>query len=118
MNKLMLVLILSNGLLFAQAPSVKTLYQLSDAKTRSISPENFTGEKGKGGMATLEEGSAAKAARKLGQGWKVNPYIHIQPGETFVRTPTNYKLQTQSRSAISNKREGEEVILLHFIIII
>ena len=38
------------------------LYRLSDAKTRSISPENFTGEKGKGGMATLEEGSAAKAA--------------------------------------------------------
>ncbi|MBP8960387.1 MAG: hypothetical protein KBG40_08190 [Bacteroidales bacterium] len=27
------------------------LFRLSDAKTRSISPENFTGEKGKGGMA-------------------------------------------------------------------
>ena len=27
------------------------LYRLSDAETRSISPENFTGEKGKGGMA-------------------------------------------------------------------
>ena len=26
------------------------LYRLSNAKTRSISPENFTGEKGKGGM--------------------------------------------------------------------
>lgn len=26
------------------------LSRLSDAKTRSISPENFTGEKGKGGM--------------------------------------------------------------------
>ncbi|MDX2442407.1 MAG: DUF2961 domain-containing protein [Bacteroidales bacterium] len=60
------------------------LYRLSNAKTRSISPENFTGEKGKGGMATLEEGSAANAARELGQGWKVNPYVHIQPGETFV----------------------------------
>ena len=60
------------------------LYRLSDAKTRSISPENFTGEKGKGGMASLEEGSAAKAARELGQGWKVNPYIHIEPGQTFV----------------------------------
>lgn len=60
------------------------LYRLSNAKTRSISPENFTGEKGKGGMATLEEGSAASAARELGQGWKVNPYVHIQPGETFV----------------------------------
>jgi len=27
------------------------LYRLSNAETRSISPENFTGEKGKGGMA-------------------------------------------------------------------
>ena len=44
------------------------LYRLSNAESRSISPENFTGEKGKGGMATLEEGSAAKAARELGQG--------------------------------------------------
>ena len=59
------------------------LARLSDAKTRSISPENFTGEKGKGGMAQLGEGSASKAARDLGQGWKVNPYIHIKPGQTF-----------------------------------
>lgn len=59
------------------------LYQLKDAQTRSISPENFTGEKGKGGMATLETGTAARAARELGQGWKVNPYIHIEPGATF-----------------------------------
>ena len=70
--------------LYSQTTGLKSLYKLSDAKTRSISPENFTGEKGKGGMATLEEGSAANAARKLGQGWKVNPYIHIQPGETFT----------------------------------
>lgn len=60
------------------------LFILSSAKSRSISPENFTGEKGKGGMATLKEGSAARAARELGQGWKVNPYVRIQPGETFT----------------------------------
>jgi hypothetical protein len=70
--------------LFAQSSGLDNLYQLSDAKTRSISPENFTGEKGKGGMATLEEGSAARAARELGQGWKVNPYVRIKPGETFT----------------------------------
>ncbi|MHC4423342.1 MAG: glycoside hydrolase family 172 protein [Planctomycetota bacterium] len=64
--------------------SLGNLPRLSPAKTRSISPENFTGEKGKGGMATLEEGSAAKAARDLGQGWKVNPYVHIQPNKTFT----------------------------------
>lgn len=33
------------------------LVHLSDACSRSISPENFTGEKGKGGMAT--EGTGA-----------------------------------------------------------
>ncbi len=60
------------------------LYKLSDAKSRSISPENFTGEKGKGGMATLEEGVAAGPAQELGQGWKVNPYIIIPPGEEFT----------------------------------
>jgi hypothetical protein len=64
--------------------NLNNLYRLSDAKTRSISPENFTGEKGKGGMATLEEGSAAEAARDLGQGWKVNPYVRISAGETFT----------------------------------
>ncbi|MEN8203784.1 MAG: glycoside hydrolase family 172 protein [Bacteroidota bacterium] len=60
------------------------LYYLSDARTRSITPENFTGEKGKGGMATLEEGSASYAAAELGQGWKVNPYISVGPGESFT----------------------------------
>lgn len=52
---------------------------LSNAKTRSISPENFTGEKGKGGMAT--EGTGAGCARDLGRGWKISPSIHIEPGE-------------------------------------
>jgi hypothetical protein len=78
------VLVMSASLLFGQSNVLDNLYNLSDAKTRSISPENFTGEKGKGGMATLEKGSAARAARELGQGWKVSPYVRIQPGETFV----------------------------------
>ncbi len=64
--------------------NMDNLHLLSDAETRSISPENFTGEKGKGGMATLDEGSAAHAARDLGQGWKVNPFVVIEPGETFT----------------------------------
>ncbi len=41
------------------------LSRISDALTRSISPENFTGEKGKGGMAT--EGTGAIHARDLGR---------------------------------------------------
>jgi len=60
------------------------LFQLSNAKTRSISPENFTGEKGKAGMATLEQGQAREAARDLGQGWKVSPFIHIEAGKTIT----------------------------------
>jgi hypothetical protein len=58
------------------------LARLSDAKTRSISPESFTGEKGKGGMAT--KGTGANAARELGQGWKISPSIVIEAGQTFV----------------------------------
>jgi hypothetical protein len=57
------------------------LSRLSSAKTRSISPENFTGEKGKGGMAT--EGTGSHAAKDLGQGWKVSPSVKIKAGETF-----------------------------------
>ncbi|QNL52373.1 DUF2961 domain-containing protein [Olivibacter sp. SDN3] len=67
------------------------LSKLSDAKTRSISPENFTGEKGKGGMADPAKqadqrnvANAAHAARDLGVGWKVNPFITIEGGETFT----------------------------------
>lgn len=55
------------------------LPNLVNAKTRSISPENFTGEKGKGGMAT--DGTGADCARDLGKGWKISPSIHIQSGE-------------------------------------
>jgi len=57
------------------------LARLSNAQSRSISPENFTGEKGQGGMAT--EGTGARAARGLGQGWKVSPSIAIEAGQTF-----------------------------------
>jgi hypothetical protein len=58
------------------------LPRLSKAKSRSISPENFTGEKGKGGMAT--EGTGAHAARELGQGWKISPSVQIEAGKTFT----------------------------------
>lgn len=59
-----------------------TLSRLSNARTRSISPENFTGAKGKGGMA--KEGTGAEAARDLGQGWKVSPSIKIAAGTTVT----------------------------------
>lgn len=59
-----------------------SLFLTSDAKSRSISPENFTGEKGKAGMAT--EGTGKNAARNLGQGWKVSPSVRIKAGTTFT----------------------------------
>jgi hypothetical protein len=58
------------------------LSRLSKAQTRSISPENFTGEKGKAAMST--DGPAMSAARDLGQGWKISPYVVIPPKSTFV----------------------------------
>ncbi len=64
------------------------IYRLSNAKSRSISPENLTGEKGKGGMADPADkdkpntANAWNASRDLGQGWKVNPYIIIKAGAT------------------------------------
>src|SRR5690606_9953791 len=55
------------------------LSRLSNAQTRSISAENFTGGKGQGGRAT--EGFSTNASRELGPGWKVSPAIGVAPGE-------------------------------------
>lgn len=55
---------------------------LSDAVSRSISPENMTGEPGKGGMCEIENGTAGDSAKELGKGWKVNPFIRLDAGAT------------------------------------
>lgn len=57
------------------------LFKLTDRKSRSISAENFTGEKGKGGMA--EDGRGKNSARDLGRGWKISPCVAIAAGEVF-----------------------------------
>ena len=62
--------------------SLANLYQVSGAESRSISPENFTGEKGKAGMAT--NGTGRHASSELGQGWKVSPSVGIKAGTTFT----------------------------------
>jgi Protein of unknown function (DUF2961) len=67
-----------NGL----STGVADLYRLSGAKTRSISPENFTGAKGQGGRATT--GTGAEAARDLGPGWKISPSVRVEPKQTFT----------------------------------
>ena len=61
--------------------SLNNLSTLDSAVSRSISPENFTGEKGKGGTALT--GTGEKCAEGLGQGWKVSPSVRIGPGENF-----------------------------------
>lgn len=60
---------------------------LGPGRTRSVSAENPTGEKGKGGMAVpdpteKEWPASGRAADNLGQGWKVRPFIRVNKGQT------------------------------------
>src|SRR5687767_7093435 len=64
------------------AVNLGNLHLLSKAKSRSISPENQTGEKGGGGRAT--EGTSQQATRDLGRGWKMNPWTKVPQGETVT----------------------------------
>ncbi|MFA5449035.1 MAG: glycoside hydrolase family 172 protein [Clostridia bacterium] len=58
------------------------LYNLKKGESRSISAENFDGQKNAGALAT--EGTNKRAAKHLGQGWKVSPSVLIKPGENFT----------------------------------
>ena len=85
---LLLVALALAGSLSAQQPfngiesNLNNLFRLSNAKSRSISPENFNGAKGAGGKATT--GTGDKASRDLGQGWKVSPSVTIAPGAAYT----------------------------------
>jgi len=80
--------LLCSAMLAADAPfngldlNLGNLSRVSKAKTRSIGPESFTGEKGKAGMST--DGPAKGAARDLGQGWKVSPFVRVPAKSTFT----------------------------------
>jgi len=64
------------------APSgLPGLAALRQVQTRSISAENFDGSPGGGGRAT--EGTGARAARDLGQKWKVSPSVMVPGGSTL-----------------------------------
>ncbi len=64
------------------------LATVTDARTRSISPENPTGEPGKGAMAVPIVGDPntphAQAAAELGKGWKARPFLQPKAGETVT----------------------------------
>jgi hypothetical protein len=63
------------------AMSLGSLPLLSKAQSRSISPENFTGEKAAGGKAAPADDK--HPSRDLGQGWKVSPSVSIKAGQVF-----------------------------------
>ena len=65
-----------------QGCNLSNLSRLSSAQSRAITPENFSGEKGRGGAAS--DGAGAYAARELGVGWKVSPCVIIPPQSKFV----------------------------------
>ena len=96
MNKLILFVFLCVSVsVTAQSPSryngidasLNNIYRLSDAKTRSISPENFNGAKGEGGKAVT--GTGQSASRDLGQGWKVSPSVVIHSKSSFTIAEIN-----------------------------
>jgi hypothetical protein len=67
--------------------NLSNIYRRRAAESRSLSAENFRGEKGQGGMATQEttlHPISAECARELGQGWKVSPCLTIPAGATAV----------------------------------
>jgi hypothetical protein len=61
---------------------------LTASETRSICPENPTGEKGKGGTAIPNPADPdlpfSKTAADLGQGWKVRPFVKPKAHETVT----------------------------------
>jgi len=67
---------------FNQNGFMQNLFIKTNLLSRSISAENPTGEKGMGGRAS--EGNASQAARDLGLGWKVNPYLILKPQEETI----------------------------------
>src|SRR5262245_52892964 len=65
------------------------LSRLSKAQSRSICPENTTGEKGKAAMAEPDPNFPNHPARDLGRGWKVSPFVTINAGETKTLAEIN-----------------------------
>ena len=55
---------------------------LKGGVSRSISPENFDGKKGGGGMAV--HGTGEGCARDLGRGWKISPSVRIDPHSLYT----------------------------------
>jgi hypothetical protein len=73
----------------ADLPGLSTLANLAPgSESRMVSPENPTGEKGKGAMAVPDPSnpdlSFSRPAVHLGQGWKVRPFIKVAGHSTVT----------------------------------
>jgi hypothetical protein len=85
-------------------PGLGSLPLPGRGRTRSISAENPTGEKGKGGMAIpnpteAKPAASARAADNLGQGWKVRPFLRLwelagASGDCTVALPEAMKVDS------------------------
>jgi hypothetical protein len=67
--------------------NLSNLFEKRNAVSRSLSAENFTGEPGKGGMATPDTSlhpGAVNCGRELGQGWKLSPCLRLPAGQTVA----------------------------------
>ena len=82
-----------------------------DFRSFAITPENPTGEKGKGGMALVGDGSASEAARDLGRGWKVNPYIVMKPNSVAVLADVKGQGAIKHFWIVDSTQNGRETIL-------
>jgi len=65
------------------------LHLLTNGETRSITAENKTGEKGKGGMAVIDLNHKNHVARDLGTGWKISPCVTIKSKEVYEAANIN-----------------------------
>jgi hypothetical protein len=75
--------------ILAAQSSLATLPTLTpNANNRMVSPENPTGRKGQGAMAVPNPADPdlafSNAAKDLGQGWKVRPFIKVKPHSTVT----------------------------------
>ncbi|MCC6416292.1 MAG: DUF2961 domain-containing protein [Opitutaceae bacterium] len=69
------------------AIDLSTLFLKRQAESRSLSAENFHGDKGAGGMATKETSlnpGGWEQAEHLGRGWKISPCLPLKSGQTLT----------------------------------
>ena len=87
----------------------KELTKKQSWRTFSVSPENLTGEAGMGGRST--DGAAAAAARDLGIGWKISPYVEVEAGETFTMADIKTSGAVKHIWLTSNMTSARDIIL-------